>query len=326
MAQVRMDVRLRVFDPATDFPAAREIRNANFPDNPTSLERMRFQWDALDTERYYRERQVAVDPSTDRVVGVASMGHNPEMFHPDKYEVGLSVHPEVQRRGIGNRLWEWLVDRLTSRGAVLARTMVQEKHPHDVAFAERRGFVEKRRLWESILPVDTVDLATLAHRWERVRSQGIVLTTLAEELEREPASLDRLYTLVSAAVRHMPLPDLPTDVPFEMFRRWIMESPGRLPDAFFIARDGDRYAGVSWLAKSEEPETLLQALTATDPDYMGRGIAWALKLNTIEYAQTHGVRRIKTWNDSENQPMLSINIRLGFQRQPAAIVMERAFT
>jgi len=58
---------------------------------------------------------------------------------------------------------------------------------------------------------------------------------------------------------------------------------------------------------------------------MRRGIAWALKLNTVKYAQENGYERIKTWNDTENQPMLSINLRLGFQPLPATITMEREF-
>jgi GNAT superfamily N-acetyltransferase len=78
------------------------------------------------------------------------------------------------------------------------------------------------------------------------------------------------------------------------------------------------------LERDDEPGALGQGLTATDPDYMGRGIAWALKLFTVRYAQERGYERIKTWNDSENHTMLSINLRLGFAPRPAWITVERA--
>ena len=158
-----------------------------------------------------------------------------------------------------------------------------------------------------------------------MRQQGIVLTTLAEELPRDSQCLPKLYALANESLRHMPMPDIPTDPPYEMFLQWIMESPKRIPEAFFIARDGERYVGLSFLDKSDKEGMINQGLTATDPGYMGRGIAWALKLNTIQYAQEHGYGQIQTWNDSANERMLSINLRLGFQPLPAWIMLEREF-
>ncbi len=324
--KVRMQVTLRPFDPESDFPAVVEIRNATFPHNPTSVESARFQWSTLDATRYHRERVVALEAAGGRAIGGASFNHNPEMFHADKYQCGIAVHPEFWGRGVGAQLWEWLQGRLAERHAVLARTSVWESHPHAVAFAQRRGFQEKRRMWQSILDVGGVDLTTLAHRWARVQEQGVLLTTLAAELIRDPECLAKLYALSSESLRHTPLPDVPTDPPFEMFRQWIMESPKRIPEGFFIARDGERYAGLSFLDKSDKEGMINQGLTATDPAYFGRGIAWALKLHTIRYAQEHGHRQIQTWNDSENQPMLSINLRLGFRPLPAWITMAREFS
>ncbi len=53
--------------------------------------------------------------------------------------------------------------------------------------------------------------------------------------------------------------------------------------------------------------------------YRGLGIATALKLRTIEYAQRDGYRVIRTFNSSRNDAMLAINQNLGFVRQPAWI-------
>jgi RimJ/RimL family protein N-acetyltransferase len=157
-----------------------------------------------------------------------------------------------------------------------------------------------------------------------VQRQNIVLTTFADEQARDPECLKKLYELGNKALRHMPLPDQPTDPPFDMFLRWTVQNPKFIPEALFIATDGERYVGLSHLLQSDEEGALEQELTATDPDYFGRGIAWALKLNTVQYAQEHGFKKIKTWNDTANQAMLSINLRLGYQPQPAWIMMERA--
>lgn len=54
-------------------------------------------------------------------------------------------------------------------------------------------------------------------------------------------------------------------------------------------------------------------------EYRGRGIATALKVRTVEYARGRGYRQIRTENEIHNAPMIAINDRFGFQRQPVWI-------
>ena len=49
----------------------------------------------------------------------------------------------------------------------------------------------------------------------------------------------------------------------------------------------------------------------------------ALKLHVIKYAQERGYTLIKTRNDTENLPILTLNEKLGFVRQPAWIEYEK---
>ena len=50
-----------------------------------------------------------------------------------------------------------------------------------------------------------------------------------------------------------------------------------------------------------------------------RGIAIALKLRGIEFAQEEGIRGLQTWNASDNERILELNRRLGFVRRPTHI-------
>lgn len=51
-------------------------------------------------------------------------------------------------------------------------------------------------------------------------------------------------------------------------------------------------------------------------DYRGRGLAQALKLQTVLLARRAGMRTIRTNNDSLNAPMLAVNRKLGYRPEP----------
>lgn len=95
-----------------DYDAAVRISNAIFPDQPGTVEEWRYDDEHFDRSRYVLERYVAEDPSTGEVVGLAAVRHIPWNFHPQRFEVNVRVPPDHQRRGIGTRLWERVVQSL----------------------------------------------------------------------------------------------------------------------------------------------------------------------------------------------------------------------
>jgi GNAT superfamily N-acetyltransferase len=95
--------------------------------------------------------------------------------------------------------------------------------------------------------------------------------------------------------------------------------------AWFLAVGPDhRYLGVSNMFKSlEDPSFIWQGLTGVRREARGKGIAMALKLETVRYAKEAGLGHIKTWNDIRNRPMLRVNEALGFAKQPIWIVYQK---
>jgi len=87
-----------------------------------------------------------------------------------------------------------------------------------------------------------------------------------------------------------------------MCRRSIRRPTRRF--AFFVAIDCDgQWVGMSNLERQlEDPTFVWQGLTGVRREARGRGIAIALKLRTVSYAQRMGVDHIKTWNDQKNRP------------------------
>jgi predicted GNAT superfamily acetyltransferase len=103
-----------------------------------------------------------------------------------------------------------------------------------------------------------------------------------------------------------------------------MKSPNLFPEGYMIAKDGDKYVGMSTVWKAQkDPKGLYQGLTGVVRDYRGQGIAVALKLKVIEFARNHKYEKLKTWNDSTNAPMLGINVKLGFKREVGWITLEK---
>src|SRR5437867_1941033 len=313
---------VRTFAP-TDYEAVIAVNRAAYPDYVESLAEWRHWDDSWDAKRYFKQRMVAEDGG--RVVGWGQLNHMPWAFVADKYRIDLTVLPELRRRGHGSALHDALLARASGRGAISVQGQVKESLADGLAFALHRGYEERKRDWESRLFVRRFDFSRFAGAEERVTKEGVRLTTLAAERERDPRALEKAHELTEDCARDAPSVDPHTPRPFEEWLRNVIDAPNALFDGYFIAVAADgRYLGLSNLyAALDDPRFLWQGLTGVRREARGRGIAMALKLRTVRYALDRGVEHIKTWNDQRNRPILAINEALGFERQPAWIVYEK---
>jgi mycothiol synthase len=305
-----------------DYEAAARIHCAVYPDWPVTAAEVREHMAEIDPSRYVHVRLVAEDRASGDVVAAASYHQLPWSFHPDRYRIRLNVHPAYQGRGIGRALLEQVLSDLRARGARWVKVFAREDYARSVAFAAAFGFREFARSFESRLNVDRCDLEQFAAYWKRVADLGISLTTLREELEARPDCLTPVYEMHAILDMGAPRddPGLPTPPTYADYRRSSIDSPMALLDGYFLAKFGEVYVGESVLKRSDADATWLhQELTGVIPECRGLGIATALKLRTVEYAKAHAHRVIQTWNSSKNGPMLAINGKLGFVRQPAWI-------
>ena len=155
--------------------------------------------------------------------------------------------------------------------------------------------------------------------------QGITITNLAQERKNGPDSLKSLHELVQLISADMPSPAAFTPVSYEQWEAFELKNPSLLPEAYMIAKDGPKYVGLSTVWRlDKEPRGLVQGNTGVRREYRGRGIAVALKLKVIDFARRNGYRKLKTWNASNNAPMLAVNTKLGFKREVGWITLEKA--
>lgn len=311
-------VALRPFA-AADYPAYVAIANESYPDYGWTLDEVRHVDADWRPEGFFHRRVIAEENGV--AIGYSDISHSRGQFVPANYNLELIVRPTARRRGLGLALYRDAEAVLRGRTAHWARNAVKESLVESVAFARKIGAVELKRDWESRLDVASFDPAPFVAAPERAAAAGVRITTLADELKNDPDAVRKAYALHAEARLDVPGLDPATPSPYERFEQEVLRAPWSTPEAYFIAiRDG-RYVGESSLAREGSDPTLIhQNLTGVLRAERGKGIAMALKLKTVEYARARGYKKIRTWNDSLNAPMLAINVALGFVREPAWIM------
>lgn len=301
-----------------DYPAAVALTTAVYPDRTDTVEEWRYDDEHFDP-RCVVERWVAEDRSGE-ITGFADVRNMQWAYHPRKFAASILVHPAHRRRGTGMALWARIAEALGRHNAVSVKANVWEATPDGIAFALRLGFREAMRAWESRLPVAEVDVGRFIPYLDLAAQSGVTVTTMAAERAtgREEA-LRRIHAMEAEIAEDIPRPpdDACTPLPYDRWYEHAVVSPWAINDAFFVAVVGGAYAGVSSLWKPQRGDHLFQGLTGVRRACRGRHIATALKVKTVQYALAHGVREIRTWNEINNRPMLAINEKFGFVRQPA---------
>jgi len=308
----------------SDFPAIVRVFNACEPDSLWSEEDARHRDSTWDTSRYVRLRHVA--ELDGRVVGYGQISHHIYAFHPQKFTIHVMVESDSRHRGAGTALYEKLLVDLRARNAILVRCDLSQERTETLDFIAKRGFFEVARYWESRLDIARFEFARMAAAEQRAVLVGVTIMPVAVQKARHADWAQRIHALHGACSADEPQLDPPMMPEFENWLPRNVGSPFFLADASSLAIDtarDDAYVGMSLLYKSASPDVLRQAFTGVRRDYRGRGLALAMKLSGIRYASEHGIREIRTENDSLNVPMLRVNDTLGFVKQPESLTLQK---
>ncbi|HEY8806141.1 MAG TPA: hypothetical protein VIN70_00965, partial [Candidatus Limnocylindria bacterium] len=183
-----------------------------------------------------------------------------------------------------------------------------------LAMLGARGFAEERRerFWELDLVAnkDRIEKMTDESR-ARMRADGIEILTLARDTD--PEKYRKLWRMSDEAEQDIPTTVPHIGTPWEVFEEW-MRSPGLHEDRQWIAREGDDIVGVSQLSFPPVRGPVQTDWTGTARKVRGRGVARALKCETVMQAIVLGVKTVRTDNDGENAPILHLNASMGYTR------------
>jgi mycothiol synthase len=243
--------------------------------------------------------------------------------HADRARGLVGIAPAYRRQGLGSRLAGEVERFAASNGCRWVEGDVRGSHLQVAwPFLEPRGYVELERYRTSIQNPATVDLSGLEPLRRRLEGEGIGIVAFpAIDSSR---ARDELYRAMMPIWRDMPHePHVQWEDPTpEIFARGIFERPSVLLDSFFVARDGERIVGLSYLARRPDGDAEVGD-TGVLRDYRRRGIARALKMMVTRHAAQHGIARVHTDNRADNVAMLAINRELGFLPGEQIVVVEK---
>jgi GNAT superfamily N-acetyltransferase len=253
-----------------------------------------------------------------RLVGFAQHFHVPWTARANLHWCVVRVDPHARRQGLGRALCEAAAAQARAAGGATLAVEVRAGEAAVIAACLRHGLREAFRSLEFACDPRGFDPRAHAAAWERLASQGLEIVTLPELQRSDPDWLASLHELYVTLARDVPIPERATLSP-EQLGEYI----GALPEACFVALDGSAYAGISFMQAAQGAAALIQKLTGVRAGYRGRGVALALKLRTLDYANAHGYERIVTWIETNNPAMLALSARLGFrQGQDGIVVLE----
>jgi GNAT superfamily N-acetyltransferase len=277
---------------------------------PITAETAREWWELQEGE--IRVIMLAIDEDR-QPIGYWDIDHETWM-KPGHFYIQVIVAPPMRGQGLGKQMYADALREACGQGATNLESRVNESDFVSLKFAVKRGFEIEHHIFES-----TLDLASFNERrfddlMTRIRAEGFRFFSLAEAgLSDE--NKHKLYELNYAAAMDNPgndriFPD------FYAFSKNVFEANWFRADTQIIAAHADQWVGLSAIGIYPADGRAYNTFTGVLREYRGRGLAQALKLQTILLAKKEGMRYIRTHNDSKNRSMLAVNRKLGYRPEP----------
>jgi GNAT superfamily N-acetyltransferase len=257
------------------------------------------------------------------MVGWATVSHSPGWMPTGKFYAQTITRADWRGRGVGTALYTHVTDHAIEHGANRLYGVVRDDCPAGLRFAERRGFINDRHIFDSTLDLAAFDDSRFAGVIGKVESTGIRFAPIADFNVSEEAQR-KLYELERAVNRDIPGSD-GFFGPFDEYKRFIFSSSWFRADGQLIAMDGERWVGMCALGYFEDDRGpyLQHNITGVLSEYRGRDIAFALKLLAVRVGRKYRARLLRANNDSKNAPMLAINRKMGYKPEPGKYIVDK---
>jgi len=241
----------------------------------------------------------------------------------DFFGLYLIVEEGFRGQGLGSLLYEDLLAQAEAMGAKTLRSRVRDTCEEGIRFATNRGFVETKHSIEMKLDLRTWDDQPYDEILKALKAQDFLFTNMAELGDTQEARL-KLYALNNEAAATDPGSNgIPPWSTFEEFELDVCKSQWYWPAGQIIAIDnhtGD-WTAMSAITVFEGADHAYNLFTGTNMRYRGRKLAQAVKIHALRVARSFGVEAVRTSHNSENEAMIAIDKKLGYQHTPGTLLM-----
>ena len=300
-----------------DAPLAADLMTASYPLHAMDPIVTRYRWEK--TRRGWSVARYIAEVDA-RPVAYLDWMHGPPDQDPERHcEVDVALDLAYLDVDLLTHLYRWIAGEAEATGSLKLEAYAAEDQPEVIEALERAGFERDRleKVWELDLRERGDQLVRDASEARNeVAKAGIRLLTVADW--KDPQALPKLHALDDSTRKDIPttFPILPERL--EDFTRRA-SAPDRPHDIWWIALAGDRPVAMSYLRVPPVRGNAWTGYTCCARDYRGRGIARAVKLQSLAQAAERGLPFVYTDNDSENAPMLHINEKLGYRPRPGFV-------
>ena len=306
---------IRDFQPSDVSEIAR-VQHAAVPFQPWSVAEIERDLAKLEPKLQYHWR---IAEQNGEFVGFSRFARNAASYHDQKFLLDVCVHPDHQARGFGKALYSATLEALRKFDPISLRSQVRENDARGLRFAHNRGFLETKRDFESTLELETFDFTA----FKRPLPEGVELKNFSE---LDSPEFRRHFHEVFSVVRlDTPRAEPPTPLTFEFFETNVVDDPELIPEVFIFAMKDTQILGFTGGYRGAQPGWVDQWLTAVTREARGQGLATAIKVRSLRAVLELGFKTVRTDNDTRNAPMLAVNDKLGYQRQPAVLSMLKSF-
>lgn len=294
-----------------------DVHTAAHPHRPQDPLVRRYSWEH--PARLWRSARYILWRGGKRI-GVASWQH-PEWEHAEQRfaEIGGELLPAMRDAATLSELNTRMERETVAEGAAIAQARVNEDDPIRIEVVLSLGYREDRRgrRWElDLIEARERILAMTGASRQKMRDEGISMLTLADD--PDPDVVRKVWKLSVEAEKDEPKSLGEVDEALEDYVEWF-DAPEMRRDRVWLARERGDVVGISCLGYPPVRGIVGTEWTATARSVRGRGIARALKCETLAQAIALGVDRVRTGNDAANDPILHINESMGYRPIPGAI-------
>lgn len=303
-----------------DYEGITAVFNAAWPDyRKLSLE-FKSSDERRKPDRYWQRLVVEADG---RLLGFGTFKEAYWSKLEDHFYTDFITHPHHLGQGAASLFFETMMQTLQKRGNLHYLTAeTREDHSEAIQFLTAHDFEPVMRYPMSRLDVAAFAAEPYLAKVAEVQATGIEILSLAELKKHDDNWQVKTHRMIADSLKDVPSPDEQTEFGFDEFER-ALGSPNFLPEGIFLALDGGQIVAISELWRNQaEPHKLSTGLTGVARSHRRRGLATAVKIHAIQFAQAYGATILETDNE-ENNPMYQLNLQLGFRPQPAMVEFKK---